>query len=1005
VTVCRVADFGSALRNLENAEDSVRGWDCDFMNKLKPQEEQKAQQLHASLCFIEQSGFEMPADALGGRAGEFSCGPTSFCLEEVLSTKPAKLCIQCRHSSSSLLRGFSCDLTTSQCVCGERDLTASRCGTTEDCGLSDSVCDVQASFYSGSYTTQLCIDSPGRSYCLKGNMHDGVGVCTSFVNEPVNLVPSCQITDLNAEKWSFSENKCLGYDRDLGSTRGGVLMSDTFVFPCLDIVALGRAYKLACISIVLDSSIQNSIKSFLTYDILGTPAFGLAGGRRLLEFDEFGPNASSYNTSSRSMLAVFVQQSAARIHRVVGTCRQSLQSCLSPQPDPGCAVCARMWWFSNFTLSTPVDSTDAANIVPCAVRDTDLLDARSIMVMLAHNPALFPRILHRAPQGVAVLLQDWLQDDTTYHFLARHMRHPVEMLDDFVHRLMQSLLPPRPAIATAVHRHQQAQLLSVARKQKDKDDTGSSHRRLLQLEDASPRDASTFTQDSGKTISDRRQATDASLSSTRDTAIAQIQTQVPFFDVSLFGQIFGDVAARNEELPDDLARILTETFSDAFDSSDSKSCMLSFGTVQNDIIMNFARVLSKDGWTVKPVCTRAQLVAFSQTIPVCPILTAPFTRAYTNTLIIAQYYAFMVQSTCLTNMSVSCMRPAEYTEQGIINALPRLSRDPKFTNQTQQQDLMHEKDIISYYIIRFFYAITDLISFDRAFMMSSVMAFSSTDALYDDDILDEMVRKNEYSIGRLLHDYFNCGLKDTISCNSKNLSLLPVVASLFIVICIIHFVLPVPSVVSFFLWTLGLTYGVIYMSYNFSPLCSPRIPTCIGHGVYELVQQVLPLRIQIPTTLYHADKCNSDLTLKPEYVTKFPGFACGKTCLHPPYEMKDIITVLIAFETWIRYDRAVYLEEILTQFDFLLPHSLTMEYLAVIDKYNTDIHNNADGYVLGFVTCIFFNIYKLVAFFIIVTIFLPFCFSVVFSLVTFIGVLVLKYSFFAYGTDIYANMH
>jgi len=187
-----------------------------------------------------------------------------------------------------------------------------------------------------------------------------------------------------------------------------------------------------------------------------------------------------------------------------------------------------MWWFSNFTLSTPVGSADAANIVPCAVRDTDLLDARSVMVMLAHNPALFPRILQRAPQGVAVLLQDWLQDDTTYHFLVCHMRHPVEMLDDFVHGLMQSLLPPRPAIATAVHRHQKAQLLSVARRQKDKDDTGSSHRRLLQLDDASPRnvnDASTFTQDPGKRISDRRQATDTSLSSTRDIAIAQIQTQ------------------------------------------------------------------------------------------------------------------------------------------------------------------------------------------------------------------------------------------------------------------------------------------------------------------------------------------------------------------------------------------------------------------------------------------------------------------------------------------------
>jgi len=37
--------------------------------------------------------------------------------------------------------------------------------------------------------------------------------------------------------------------------------------------------------------------------------------------------------------------------------------------------------------------------------------------------------------------------------------------------------------------------------------------------------------------------------------------------------------------------------------------------------------------------------------------------------------------------------------------------------------------------------------------------------------------------------------------------------------------------------------------------------------------------------------------------------------------------------------------------------------------------------------------------------FLPFCLNLVFSFVSFIGVLILKYSFFAYGTDIYANMH
>jgi len=167
----------------------------------------------------------------------------------------------------------------------------------------------------------------------------------------------------------------------------------------------------------------------------------------------------------------------------------------------------------------------------------------------------------------------------------------------------------------------------------------------------------------------------------------------------------------------------------------------------------------------------------------------------------------------------------------------------------------------------------------------------------------------------------------------------------------------------------------------------------------------MPLRIQIPRTLYHTDKCNSDLTLKPEFQILQPDFVCGKTCVDAPYEMKDIITVLIASETWFRYDRAVFMEKILTDFNFLLPSSVTLDYIALIGKYAADVHKNADGYVLGFVACIFFNFYKLVCLFIVVTVFLPFSFNLVFSLFTFTGMLVLKYSFFAYNTDIYAQMH
>jgi len=171
--------FGSAIRDLEKAGKSVNAWDCDLLPKVLPEAPRPARQLHASLCFIEQNGCEMPADALGGRAGEYSCGPTSFCLAKVLSTQPAKMCVECCRSSVTLLRGYSCDLATCQCICGERELTATKCVTSQDCSLVDSVCNVQASFYKESYTAQLFLDSPGQSYCMKTNMHDAIGKCTS----------------------------------------------------------------------------------------------------------------------------------------------------------------------------------------------------------------------------------------------------------------------------------------------------------------------------------------------------------------------------------------------------------------------------------------------------------------------------------------------------------------------------------------------------------------------------------------------------------------------------------------------------------------------------------------------------------------------------------------------------------------------------------------------------------------------------------------------------------
>jgi len=698
-----------AVIKLEEAEANVRAWNCNFMGDKMNGPPTPSQRLHASTCFVEQSGFSMPADALGGRVGEFSCGLTSYCMPELLSTEPAILCMNCKQEQNgvTLLRGFACELATKQCVCGQRNMPATQCATSEDCGLADSMCNVQASFYSSSYSTQLCADSTGRSYCLKTSMHDGTGTCTSYVNDAANLVPACFQESLQVSKWQYDEQLCLGYGPDLGSVQGGVLMSDTFMFQCSEITSMGQNYKLACVRVLLDGTVQNSVLSYLTFNIRNTKSFGR---RRLLDSD---PDGNFGHPDS--MLAAFVHQSAERIPRIVGACREVLHTCMqADKKHTDCTYCARVWWFANFTLS--MSHRDHEIVVQqFDVHDTDLVDARSMLLKLSHAAVLIPHMLKHAPHGVTVLLHDWLQDDWAYQFIVQSARAPVRVLDDIVHALMQGAKKQTPRVRMQVHANPPT-------------------RQLLQVNT-----------EGSSLVLPAANALKNSLSSTRDAAVAQLHDTKYFFDVSSFGAIFDDATEQNRNLEKELTNVRLKTFSDAFDSSDDTGCMLSFGTVQNDIIMNFARVLAKDGWTVKPVCTRKQMLQFARTVPSCPILTAPFTRLYNNTMILAKYYAYMAQSGCLTNMSISCLPQAVFTETGILNALPRLSQDAKFTNQTLQ-NITQEKDILSLYILWFFYFTTDFITFDRTAMMSGVMAFVSTDALYDEAVQATMVRNNEYSV-------------------------------------------------------------------------------------------------------------------------------------------------------------------------------------------------------------------------------------------------------------------
>jgi hypothetical protein len=101
---------------------------------------------------------------------------------------------------------------------------------------------------------------------------------------------------------------------------------------------------------------------------------------------------------------------------------------------------------------------------------------------------------------------------------------------------------------------------------------------------------------------------------------------------------------------------------------------------------------------------------------------------------------------------------------------------------------------------------------------------------------------------------------------------------------------PIPSVLAFFMWTFGMTLGVLYMAYGFSPMCLPRIPTCLGEGLFDIVfTYVLPDSLGLPSYLHNATVCDNMLNPVGEGV-------CLLSCAASPIQVDIASSVFIALD-------------------------------------------------------------------------------------------------------------
>lgn len=166
----------------------------------------------------------------------------------------------------------------------------------------------------------------------------------------------------------------------------------------------------------------------------------------------------------------------------------------------------------------------------------------------------------------------------------------------------------------------------------------------------------------------------------------------------------------------------------------------------------------------------------------------------------------------------------------------------------------------------------------------------SLEAVSNDEEYRYLRENHEYTIGRIMRDTFQCNFEDSIQCETQNNGLLLSFTTMFVFILLIVTFFPLPSVIKFFVWTLGLTLGVLYLAYGYSPLCAPRIPNCLGMGLENLVATFLPQKMTIPKPLLNSEYCDADGFRKKK------GRHCFRQCSELANPIKDALDIPIAFE-------------------------------------------------------------------------------------------------------------
>jgi len=399
------------------------------------------------------------------------------------------------------------------------------------------------------------------------------------------------------------------------------------------------------------------------------------------------------------------------------------------------------------------------------------------------------------------------------------------------------------------------------------------------------------------------------------------------------------------------------------------TCSRSGVAIVDNILLRFSTTFKMRGYTARHECSADERAQASAETLECPLFEMPFRRWLREFTTLTQYYEHMQRTGCLQNSEVSCLPEPHTSFDSVSEAIPTLYAEPNEDGEFvigSVANLDPFSSVIVY--IMEFGLNTVKYFFDHPahtfFGALSVQAYS------DDVHYEALVRSNTWTIGRVAREFLTCDFENLTTCARVRSPLHITIAAVFCLLVLVHFFFPIHPVLSFFLWTLGLTVFVPFFAYGFSPLCFPRIPNCLTQDLYKLARAAVPARIMFPPDLVNAQTCSRGLV---RVHNGQPDPMCVISCAASPVTRMHMTSAI--FFT---------LEPMLTRGNVQITKNI-VTFVHSIPFVNFDKHDALEmcrhyGYIFAYGTpeqqhavmyCVGLNFYTLIATYVVLVLLLP----------------------------------